>query len=39
MATNPSKFRASVSRNDVNQTPTKARYWVVVFAVTLAILS
>ena len=40
MATNPSKSRASASsRSPINQTPTKARYWVVVFAVTLAILS
>src|SRR5829696_6623523 len=39
MATNPSKLRASSSRSEINQTPTKARYWVVVFAVTLAILS
>jgi MFS family permease len=39
MATNTSKFRASSARGEVNQPPTRARYWVVVFAVTLAILS
>lgn len=39
MATNPSKFRSSSARPDVNQAPTRTRYWVIVFAVTLAILS
>ena len=39
MAINPSKSSASVKPRDTSQVPTKTRYWVVVFAVTLAILS
>src|SRR3982751_322691 len=36
MATHSSAPRTS---NATSQTPTKARYWVIVFAVTLAVLS